>query len=155
MKISLASRLLLTVGALSLALVPTAHAQLIITEVMPGGSAATYAADWFELTNKGASALNISGFKVDDSSAAFATALALQGVTSIAPGESVVFMESAGGAAIGAFQTFWGGLGGIQLGFYSGAGIGLSSSGDAVNIFDSGGSFVSGVTFGANCDAVL
>ncbi len=141
----------LAVSALALTLVPIAHAQLIITEVMPGGSAASYAADWFELTNKGGSALDITGFKMDDNSHAFGTAVALQGITSIASGESVIFMETATPlTTIPAFQTFFGVLSGVQIGSYSGSGVGLSSTTDAVTIFTGGGVFVTGVGFGAN-----
>lgn len=141
----------LAASALALTLVPIAHAQLIITEVMPGGSAASYAADWFELTNKGGSALDITGFKMDDNSHAFGTAVALQGITSIASGESVIFMETATPlTTIPAFQTFFGGLSGVQIGSYSGSGVGLSSTTDAVTIFTGGGVFVTGVGFGAN-----
>src|SRR5262249_33858367 len=74
----------------------SARAAIIISEVEPSGSSAvsnTYNADWFELTNTGASAVNITGWKMDDNSHTFANAVALRGVTSIAPGQTVVFVE--------------------------------------------------------------
>ena len=64
-----------------------------ITEVSPTGSSASYGADWFELTNTGSSALDITGWKMDDNSNSFAASVALRGVTSIAAGQSVVFLE--------------------------------------------------------------
>ena len=79
---------------------PPARASLVISEVAPWGSGnSPYAADWFEVTNTGASAVNLTGWKVDDNSNAFASAVVLNGVTSIAPGESVIFIETANLAA--------------------------------------------------------
>ena len=51
-------------------------------------------ADWFEVTNKGATPVNITGWQMDDDSNAFASAIALNGITEIAPGESVIFIET-------------------------------------------------------------
>ncbi len=135
-----------------------AKAQLAITEIYSAGSGnGTYAADWFELTNFGPASVDITGWKMDDSSNAFATAFAFRGVTSIAPGQSVIFIESnsAGGdAAINtSFNNVWIGTptSSLVIGNYgaTGSGIGLSTGGDAVNIFNSGGTFITGVTFGA------
>lgn len=136
----------------------TAKAQLAITEIYSAGSGTSaYAADWFELTNFGPAAVNITGWKMDDSSNSAALAFAFRGVTSIAPGQSVIFIESnsAGGdAAINtSFNNAWFGTGtsSLVIGNYgaSGSGIGLSTSGDAVNLFTGSGTFVTGVTFGA------
>ena len=38
----------------------------------------------------------------------------------------------------------------MQIGSYSGGGIGLSTDGDAVNLFDAAGNRITGVTFGAS-----
>jgi len=135
-----------------------AHAQLIISEVDPTGSSASYGADWFELKNTGTSPLNIAGWMMDDSSDAFATAVAIRGVTSIAAGQSVVFLEgNATGttdATIDAnFASAWFGgnvPAGLTLGNYGGSGVGLSATADAVNIFNSSGAAQAGVTFGAS-----
>ena len=117
------------------------HAQysdLRITEAMSSsGTGGT--ADWFELTNYGLTLVSITGWTVDDSSFTFVSSLALSGVSSIAPGESVIFLDSAAGADIAAFRTFWGGIETAQIGYYSGSGIGLSSSGDGLVVFDSVG----------------
>lgn len=127
------------------------QAQVRITEVAPWASGnAPYASDWFELTNTGAAAVAVAGWRMDDSSAAFATAAALTGITSIAAGESVVFVESA--AATAGFATAWFGAvpAGLQIGNYSGAGVGLSTGGDGVTIFDGAGLLQARVTFGAS-----
>lgn len=131
-----------------------AQAEVRITEVAPWGSsgnnpAIPYGTDWFELTNTGASALNITGWKMDDSSNGTAK-VALVGITSIAAGESVIFTENAASAS---FLSTWFGSsipGGLQIGTYSGAGVGLSQSGDAVNVFDASGTLQAKVSFGAS-----
>ncbi len=135
---------------------PGTTGKLFISEVASWGSGATaYVADWFELTNNGARAVNIAGWKVDDNSNAFVTAAPFSGITSIAPGESVIFMETATSGDLASkaalFRTSWFGASppvGLQIGSYSGGGIGLSSGGDAVNIFDANGTLVTGVAFG-------
>lgn len=136
-----------------------ANAQVRITEVASWGSSTTsYAVDWFELTNLGSSAVDLTGWKVDDSSAAFSSAVALRGLTSIAPGQSVVFLESGASdvndaTKSSAFTTAWFGSSvpfGYTIGFYGGSGIGLSgTSGDGVNIFNSAGELQASVSFGA------
>lgn len=128
-----------------------ANAAIAITEVAPWGSGdAPYEADWFELTNTGNSAINISGWRVDDSSNSFASALVLNGVTNIAAGQSVIFMESASGSNISSFKDTWFGSNVAPLvGYYSGSGIGLSTGGDAVNIFNANGIRQAIVSFGA------
>ena len=131
------------------------RAAVVITEVDPTGSSnAVYKADWFELTNTGASAQDITGWKMDDNSDAFATAVPMTGVTSIGPGQSVVFVEDTGttDATVNAnFESFWFGSN-VPAGFivanYGGTGVGLSSGGDGVNIFDASGNQVTGVLFG-------
>ena len=128
---------------------------IIVSEVAPWASGnSTYAVDWFEVTNTGAAAVSIAGWKVDDSSNSFAASLALNGVTSIAPGESVIFMESATPATtIPLFTAAWFGSSvpaGLQLGTYSGSGIGLSTAGDAVNLYNAAGVLQANVVFGAS-----
>jgi hypothetical protein len=134
-----------------------ASAAIVITEVDPAGSGSGsgYAADWFELTNTGSSAVSISGWKMDDSHDSFAAAVALTGVSSIAAGHSVEFIESTGstaGTVDANFERAWFGTAvpsSLTLGNYSGGSVGLSQSGDAVNIYDSSGNLITGVTFGA------
>ena len=148
---------IISITALLIASMGAAQAQIIISEVDPTGSSASYGADWFELKNTGGSAVDITGWKMDDSSDAFATAVGLRGITSIAAGQTVVFLEdgatSTGDAALNAsFASTWFGSSvpaGLTLANYGGSGVGLSAGGDAVNIFDSTGTPITGVTFGA------
>lgn len=127
---------------------------LIISEVAPWSSSNSpgVAADWFEVTNLSASAVDITGWKMDDSSASFASAVALNGVTTIAPGQSAILIEGDATKIAAFVNTWFGGTlpTGIPIGTYSGSGVGLSGSGDAVNLFDASGAQVTSVTFGAS-----
>jgi hypothetical protein len=152
-------------GLLAAASVP-AIAQIRVTEVAPWGSGASntpYGADWFELTNFGAVAANISGWTMDDDSNNPNSAL-LNGVTMIAPGESVIFIElgSAANAATltNNFLASWFGANipaGLQVGTYTqgvAGGVGLSTTADAVNIFSGvAGIKQAGVSFAASTAA--
>jgi len=126
-----------------------------ISEVAPWSSGnSLVAADWFEVTNNGTSALDITGWKVDDNSNSFAVALALNGITSIAPGESVIFLEAGAtnsATLIANFKSAWFGTNvpaNLQVGYYTGSGAGLSTSGDAVNLYDAGGNLKANIVFG-------
>ncbi|MEY5033205.1 MAG: hypothetical protein RL354_2236, partial [Planctomycetota bacterium] len=98
---------LLFASALGAAIVSSASANIRITEVMSssnGGGLPT--PDWIEVTNYGASAVDLTGWRVDDGSFSVAVSAALTGISTIGAGESVIFIESAGGAGISAFRTF-------------------------------------------------
>ncbi|SKA86079.1 Uncharacterized protein YjiK [Prosthecobacter debontii] len=128
---------------------------IIISEVAPWSSGSSpVGADWFELTNTSSSSVDITGWKVDDDSASFASAIALSGITSIAPGESVIFIESSTPTDTASLflSTWFGGSppAGLQIGTYSGSGIGLSTGGDQVNVYDGSGVLQSSVTFGSS-----
>jgi len=124
-----------------------AQAVLRITEAMSSsGTGGT--ADWFEVTNYGTAAADITGFKMDDDSFDFTRAVLLNGVTTIAPGESVVFVEGAP-STVAAFRTFWGFAESVQVGSYTGSGVSFSSGGDGVVIFNAANSEVTRVTFSA------
>jgi hypothetical protein len=143
----------LAATALAIATFSSAHAQLIVSEVSPYSSGNTpFAADWFELTNTGTTAMAVSGWTMDDNSNAFASSVPMTGINSIAAGESVIFIECAAGcAAITGFQSYWGSaVAGVQFGTYSGSGVGLSTAGDAVNVFNSSGTVLAHVDFGAS-----
>ncbi|WP_414568186.1 SdiA-regulated domain-containing protein [Nostoc sp. CCY 9925] len=126
---------------------------LIISEVSPWSSGnSPYGADWFEVTNTSTSAVSITGWRIDDDSNSFANSVALNGVTSIAPGQSVIFIEGNATTA-SAFKTAWFGSNvpsNFTIGTYSGSGIGLSTGGDAVNLFDSSGNRITGISFGTS-----
>lgn len=134
----------------------TGFAQITVsvTEVHSTGSSnSTYARDWFELTNFGAAPVDITGWTMDDNSASFLTSVPLSGITTINPGQSVAFIETGDLATNGPiFAAAWFG-GDVPASFvvasYNGSGVGLSSAGDQVNIFDAGGTLITTVTFGA------
>jgi uncharacterized protein YjiK len=135
--------------------VPPTPATIAITEVTPWASGnAPYAADWFELTNTGTAAVDITGWKFDDDSNLFGNAVALTGVTLIQPGESVIFMEAANlASAKAAFLSAWFGASppaSLQVGGYSGSGVGLGTGGDQANVFDAAGNRVTGVKVGTS-----
>lgn len=143
----------------SLGLIAHTHAAtgtVYVSEVAPWSSGnSSLAADWFEITNGTAAPVDITGWRVDDNSNAFASSLALSGATSIAPGESVIFVETAALATTAdAFKVIWFGSvaaapAGLQIGSYSGSSIGLSAGGDEVNIFANDGTSITRVSFGA------
>jgi uncharacterized protein YjiK len=128
-------------------------AQVAVTEVAPWGSGnGTYNADWWELTNTGTSIVNLSGWKADDESNSAASAVALNGVPTLAPGQSAIFVEGDASKATAFVSSWFGGTApaGFQIGTYSGSGVGLSTGGDQVNVFDGLGEKVTGVAFGAS-----
>jgi VCBS repeat-containing protein len=132
---------------------PGSVGRLIISEVAPWSSGnSPVGADWFEVTNTSVAAINIAGWKIDDNSQSPAGAVALNGVTSIAPGESVIFIESANPAAARAafINTWFGGNtpANLQIGTYTGAGVGLGTGGDAVNLYDATNVLRASVGFG-------
>jgi hypothetical protein len=137
----------------TLALIATtsAHAQFRITEIMSSsGSGGT--ADWFEVTNYGLSAVDVTGWKMDDNSFTFASAVSLVGISSVSAGQSVVFLETATpDTSIPAFRAFWGtNADSIAIGSYTGSGISFSASGDGLVFFNSTGTETTPrVTFGA------
>ena len=113
------------------------------------GTGGTPTPDWFELSNVGDAAVDITGWKMDDNSFNSSFAVPLNGVTNIASGESVVFIEDATTNNVAAFKSFWGGMTNKQVGTYTGSGVGLSSSGDGVVVFDAAGTEINRVSFGA------
>ena len=136
---------------------PGITGRLIISEVAPWGSSTSYGADWFEVLNDSAVTLNLSGWKVDDSSESPAGAVALNGITNLAPGERAIFLETATpSTTIPDFTTAWFGANpptGLKVGSYSGSGVELdATTGDAVNLYE-GLVRQANVSFGASASA--
>lgn len=129
-----------------------------VTEASPWSSSGntSYNTDWWELTNLGEQPVDLTGWRMDDNSDSFAASAALVGVSTLAPGESAVFLEGFGNPGEDAdliddfVATWFGGNrpAGLQIGTYSGSDIGLHTTGDHVNVFDSNGNKVTGVSFG-------
>ncbi len=129
------SSLLITTAMVAIS--SSALASIRITEVMSSSSGSgSPTGDFFEVTNYGSSAVSMSGWKMDDNTFAIGNAVALSGISSIGAGESVIFIESAAGAAVNSFKSFWGGLTGVQVGYYSGSGISFGSGGDSAVLFN-------------------
>lgn len=124
-----------------------------ISEIAPWSSGnSPVGADWFEVTNGGSAALDITGWRMDDSSASFASSVALSGVTSIAAGQSAIFIEGGATQVTNFINTWFGGVlpSNVQIGTYSGGGVGLSTGGDGVTLFDAAGTQKAIVSFGAS-----
>ena len=140
------------IAAIMMVSATLAQAQIKITEVAPWGSSGSnpsipYTTDWFELTNTGSSAVSIAGWQMDDNSNGTGK-VAMTGISTIAAGESVIFTEL---AATPVFLNTWFGANspvGLQIGNYTGLGVGLSSNGDAVNIYNATGVLQANVVFG-------
>src|SRR5262249_48662010 len=103
---------------------PPPRPSVVISEVAPWASGNTsYAADWFELTNTGTSAVDLTGWKMDDNSNTVGNAVPLLGVTSLPAGRSAVFFEDTSGtdATIqAAFAQAWFSLNALPAGFLIG-----------------------------------
>jgi hypothetical protein len=144
-------RVLLCASALVACLSSQALAlyDLQITEIWPGNfpndsNGDNQTGDWFELTNLGDMAWTSADGTLyfDDSSPAVANADQMFGITSIAPGESVIYVDD--DLALPALTlSIWHGLWDTpltnagksvpQVGYYGGSGLG--GGGDEVNVF--------------------
>lgn len=108
---------------------------LQITEIWPGNEpGANLTNDWFELTNFGDTAWTAAAdgdLYFDDDSFDFMVADLMMGIASIAPGESVIFVD---GSPVD-WMNVWGPdlAAAPQVGFYAGSG--LSQGGDGVGLF--------------------
>lgn len=139
-----------------------AHGQLVITEVMAssGHAAGDADDDWWELTNTGSSAVDLSGYKWDDTPEVAASASAFPAGISIQPGESIVILDEPAGN-VAAWKSAWGitsstrVLDRTQFATANPGGTdfsGLSGGGDEVNLYDAGGYVVASVAFGASTE---
>jgi fibronectin-binding autotransporter adhesin len=168
------SRLVAALAVLAWSGPVSAEPLIRVTEVMSKpGDTVEPTRDWFELTNYGTTAANLTGWRIDDNSFSVGASAELFGFTTgplgnpwgdtflLNPGESAVFVETTAtnpaSATLPAFQSFWN-LGtdsanvrNPKLGFYTGSGLSLSSSGDGVVIFSGSGAGteVTRVRFGA------
>lgn len=125
-----------------------------VTEAM-SSSGVGGTADWFEVSNYGGAAIDISGWRMDDNSFVFASSVALNlSGSSIGANQTVIFIETTTldpAAEVAAFRTFWGGSAtSAVIGTYAGSGISFSSSGDGLVLFNALGTEATPrATFGA------
>lgn len=129
---------------------------LVITEVMSdsGGTGATNG-DWFELTNTGAAAVDVTGYYWDDDGPAGNDGALFPGI-SIPAGGSVVIVDEGAGNLADWLVAWGGGFTAISADDFAGPDTfsGLSSAGDQIEIWDADpnagpANLVASVTFGA------
>jgi hypothetical protein len=133
-------RTLLTLATLA-TLSSIASAQLVITEINSDGTPG----DFWELTNFGASSVNIGSYKWDDESAnpADPAAFTIPPGTTIAAGESIIFSV---GIAPAAFRTAWGLAPTVQV-ITGGPGLGQN---DRVWLFNAANAAVTNLGYAAS-----
>ncbi|SDZ75599.1 ExeM/NucH family extracellular endonuclease [Rubrimonas cliftonensis] len=116
---------------------PAPTFDLQVTEMWPGNDPGNnLTSDWFEVTNFGDAAWTAAdgALYFDDESADRNVADLMEGVASIAAGESAIFVEGDAGD-VAEFLEVWAGVidPDVKVGFYNGAGLG--QGGDAVALF--------------------
>ena len=93
--------------------------------------------DWWEITSFSPVPISLSGWRFDDNSASLGSALLIADTNLvILPGESIVFVER---LTPDQFRTWWGTNNlptGLKIVTYTGSGIGLSSGGDALRLWN-------------------
>jgi hypothetical protein len=113
---------------------------LQVTEIWPGNIPGNnQTADWFEITNFGDTAWTTADGALffDDDSLAAGDADPMLGISSIAPGESVIYVNG-NAAAVTTWINLWDDVVSVpQVGSYP-AGAGLGQGGDAVAIWVGG-----------------
>lgn len=114
---------------------------LVVTEVMSSEATDTNNStldhqDWWELSNLGTFPVNLQGYRFDDNSGSLSFACTITNAATIAPGESIVLVES---MSADAFRAWWGLRGlppNVRIFTYAGSGLSFSSGGDAVNVWN-------------------
>ena len=93
--------------------------------------------DWWEITSFSPVPFSLSGWRFDDNSASLGSALTFADTNlTILPGESIVFVER---LTPDQFRTWWGTNNlptGLKIVTYTGSGIGLSSGGDGLRLWN-------------------
>ncbi|MEM0965251.1 MAG: lamin tail domain-containing protein [Verrucomicrobiota bacterium] len=132
-------------------LATTASAQLVITEVMsnsdhPGGDAN---GDWWELTNTGGSAVDLTDYYWDDGDG-FGVDGAVFPSVNIGAGESIVIVDEGTDNLAGFIAAWGGGFTAISRDDFGGDNdfSGLSAGGDQVDLYNSAGGIVDSAVFG-------
>jgi len=111
---------------------------LRITEVMPSEAldATVTTADWWELTSFESQPVELSGWRFNDSIGGLADPYTFVSGPTIAPGETIVFIEN---LTAGEFQSWWGTANlpaGLQVITYSGSGLSFRITGDTLSLWD-------------------
>jgi len=125
----------------------SASFNLQITEIWSGQDGPDITADWSEITNIGTTAWTAAtdgNLHIEDASGSggFSTAsVVVSGLSSIAPGESVIILHEGDATGAGAFNAAWG-ISGVSVGYADGKKIGLGGGGDDVYLFLADGSLL-------------
>lgn len=110
---------------------------LQITEIWPGNEpGSNLTEDWFEITNFGDTAWTAAidgNLWFDDDSFSSSNAVPMVGITSIAPGESVIYVDGGASGASDWLAVWSDVVVPWQVGNYNGAGLG--QGGDAVGVW--------------------
>lgn len=92
--------------------------------------------DWWEVTSFSPTPISLLGWRFDDNSANLVNAYTITNDVTILPGESVIFVEV---LLPEQFRKWWGEANlpsGLKIVSYSGSGLGLSSGGDAIRLWN-------------------
>ncbi len=119
-------------ASVTLAVMPRPDVRVTEVMALPG---ATTGADWWELTSFESIPVDLSGWRFNDDGGDLDNAFVFPAGLTIAPGESIVFVEDLTPAA---FRAWWGS--GVQTGTqivtYTGGGLALNTPGDAIRLWN-------------------
>jgi len=112
---------------------------LVVSEIWSGQSGPDVTEDWFEITNRSLDTLDfsITPLYYDDDSADPEDAVQIQGLDTLAPGETAVVMVDGNANAVAEFRAAWSNLDNIdslKIGYAEDAS-GLGGGGDAVTLW--------------------
>ncbi|MFC2992529.1 ExeM/NucH family extracellular endonuclease [Halomonas tibetensis] len=112
---------------------------LAITEIWSGQSGPDVTEDWFEITNRSDTTLDVTTLPLyyDDDSADPQNTVEIQGLTALSPGETAIVIVDGGADAVAEFREAWRDLPGIEslaIGYAPDAS-GLGGGGDAVTLW--------------------
>lgn len=115
---------------------------VLITEINSNASGG----DFIELYNYGSTAIDLTGWKLDDDSASLTEAVAIPSGTTLAAGEKLIVLVDKSLADIAAFRMAWGNLP-ESVKVVAVTGPGLGGSGDAVVVFDASGKVAAALSY--------
>jgi len=142
-------------GIAALAASSTAFGQasvdLKVTEIWAGVAGSDHTKDWFELTNFSTTvSYPLTGYKVNDNSGGSGTAVAISGIASIAPGESLIIVMEGTAADVTIFRSVWGLTASpVQVGYANGSGLGLGQTGDSAMVYDGSNTLITSQSYPA------
>ncbi|HYE30010.1 MAG TPA: lamin tail domain-containing protein [Methylomirabilota bacterium] len=109
-----------------------------ITEVMSSEAVGTApTADWWELTSFDTESIDLSGWRFNDSTGDLADAFVIPAGVTIAPNETIIFVENLSAQE---FRAWWGATNipaSTQIITYTGAALSFRVSGDSLRLWDS------------------